>query len=274
MFTHGQERVARDALLRAIRRALNFSDLAESDLISWLGAFPPACPGGDFPPGFLSELLSERISRHSHVGLLLAIPPQQQINAETATQFLGLAGLILTAATIISLTGRAIADFIPSPDYFQPERLIALLEEESLPVAILFHRFAAGRVGGRTLLGGHFLWKCASILGAHIEEPDSFPGGDETLLQGRSYLLHAAVLADLRRFRRPLGSLTRFLATARVVFRGFGFYLECSVLEAILIATDVFLVSSGLSRHLGALSTLTQTSGLTIGQFYLGISTA
>ena len=159
------------------------------------------------------ELLRERISCHSHVGLLLTIPLQQQINAETATQFLGLAGLILTAATIISLTGRTRAEFIPPPDFFPPGRFVALLEEESLPVAILFHRFVAGRVDGRTLLGGHFLWKCASILGAYVESPDSFPDGGETLLtfQGRSRLRSTAVVADLRRFHRPAGSLAHFL---------------------------------------------------------------
>ena len=122
-------------------------------------------PGRRFPHGFFSELLRERIFCHTQIALLLSIPPHQQINDEGATQFLGSAGLILTASTTISLTGRTRADFTPPPDYFPPGRFIALLDEESLPLAILFHRFVAGRWGGRTLSGGHFLWKCASILG-------------------------------------------------------------------------------------------------------------
>ena len=89
------------------------------------------------PHGFSSGLLRGRNSAHSHPGLLLAIPPHRQINAETATQFSGLVGLIVTASIIISLTGRARADFIPSPDYFPPRCFIALSGEESLPVEIL-----------------------------------------------------------------------------------------------------------------------------------------
>ena len=228
MFMHGQEEVAREALLGAVRRARNFSDFAESDLISGLGTFSTPCAMEAFAPGSFRDLLRNRISCHTYIGLQLSIPIQQQIDAETATQCLGLAGMILTASTVLSLTERIRPDFIPSPDYFPPGHFIVPMEDDSLPIAMLFHRFVAGRVDGRTLLGGHFLWKCASILGVYIEYPDSFPDGGETLLtfQGRSHLRSPAVVADLRRFHRPADSLAHFSASIRVVFHGLGFYQE------------------------------------------------
>ena len=65
-------------------------------------------------------------------------------------------------------------------------------------------------------------------FGAHVDEPGSFPDGDETMptSQGRRYLRRTAVSAELRRFCRPMGSLARFLATSRVVFHCFGPYQE------------------------------------------------
>ena len=123
MFMRGRERVSRDALLGAIRRAINFSGFAESDLISWLGTHPMSRSVEDFAHGFFSDLLRARISFHTQIGLHLSIPAHQKIDAETETQFLGLAGLIITASTVMSLTGRISADFIPSPDYFHPSGL-------------------------------------------------------------------------------------------------------------------------------------------------------
>ena len=213
MFMHGQEGVARDALIGAARRERSFSDFAESGLISGLGTYSTPCALEALARGSFLDLLRSRISPHTHIGLQLSIPIQQQIDDEMATHCLGLTGMILMASAVLSLVERMRPDFIPAPDYFPPGHFISPLGEDSLPVAMLFHRFVAGRSDGRALLGGHFLWKCASILGAYVESPDSFPDGGETLLtfQGRSRLRSTAVVADLRRFHRPAGSLAHFL---------------------------------------------------------------
>ena len=60
----------------------------------------------------------------------------------------------------------------------------------------------------------------------------NFPGEDLRPLVGRA--------SGLSPPSPPAGKPGSFRATARVVFHGFVFYRECSVLEAILIATDVF----------------------------------
>ena len=228
MLTHGQEEVARDALLGAVRRARNFSDIAESDLISWPVTYSAPCSLGVLAPGPFLDFHRNRIASHIYIGLQLSVPIQQKIDAETETQLLGLAGVILTASAVLSLTERIRTDFIPSPDYFPPGRFIALLGKDSLPISILFHRFAAGRVDGRTLPRGRFLWKCAPILGAHVAEPDSPPGGGEAILavQGRSRIQSSAALVDFRRSRRPSGSLAHFLAAIPVSVHCFGFYRE------------------------------------------------
>ena len=209
---HGQEGVARDALLGAVRRRRSFSDFAESGLILGIGTYSTPCALEALSPGSFLGLLRNRISPHTHIRLQLSIPTQQQIDSETATQRLGLPGVILTASTVLSLAERIRPDFMPSPDYFPPGHFIAPMGEDSLPIAMLFHRFAAGRVGGRALLGGRLLWECASILGAYVEYPDPVPDGGETLItfQGRGRLRSTAAVADHRRFHRPAGSLGQF----------------------------------------------------------------
>ena len=102
---------------------MNFPDFAESDLILWLRTHPLSCSMDDFAPGVFSGLLRTRISFRAQIGLQLSIPAQQQIDAETATQFLGMASLVIAASTVLTLTGRARADFAPSPDYSPPDGL-------------------------------------------------------------------------------------------------------------------------------------------------------
>ena len=89
MFTHGQEDVARDALLVAVHRERNFSDIAEADLISRLGTYSPPCPLEVLAPGSFSDFLRIRIASHIHIGPQLSFPTQQQIDDETASQCLG-----------------------------------------------------------------------------------------------------------------------------------------------------------------------------------------
>ena len=235
------KRSALDALVRAVKRTLNFADFSESDLIYRMGDFSATSAAWGLPTGFFVETPLSRISNRGQIGLIASVQTQK-IDNESYAQVLGIGGMVLTAATIIFLAGRIRTNCTPSPDYYPMGRYIALSGEDPIPISILAHLFSAGRIGGLTLAGGHIRWRCASISAAHIEEPDSSPYGCATLLisHGRSYIAQTDVLADLRRFRRPLGILANFRARHRAVSHGFGVYRECSVLEAILIATDVF----------------------------------
>ena len=123
--THGQEDVARGALLWAIFRERNILDFAESDLISGMGAYSTPCSMDVFAPLPFLGMLCNRISAHIHIGPQSSVPIQQQIDAETATRFLGSAGVIMKASTLLSLTERIRPDFISSPGYFPPGHFIA-----------------------------------------------------------------------------------------------------------------------------------------------------
>ena len=152
------------------------------------------------------------------------------------------------------MPGRIRANCIPSPDYSPPGRYISHSGGDSIPISILFHRFAAGRIGGRTLSGGRLLWSSAPIIRAQIEEPDSpwvemhrcpFPAIDLHRPNGR----HSGNSPPSPPFgepgefpRRASGSSTRLLILPRILGHG--------------VATDVFLVSPGLSLQMGILSTL------------------
>ena len=109
IFTHREERVAREALLRAIKRPIDFAGVAESGVISRMETSPATYTDGDSlpprPDSFL-DILRSRISLHTKIGLLCSAPLLQPIDAETATHFLGLGGIIVMAATIISAAGR------------------------------------------------------------------------------------------------------------------------------------------------------------------------
>ena len=61
----------------------------------------------------------------------------------------------------------------------------------------------------------------------------------------RTHLEDDNVLADLRQFRAGVESFSQFLANKEVVTHGPGRFRICTLKEAVLLMTDLFLLVSG-----------------------------
>ena len=94
------------------------------------------------------------------------------------------------------------------PDYSLPDFHLELTVGDSISIAFLFQRMVAGRIDGRALSGSSVLWKAESTFGMSIDGAAVFPRPDEMInrYSGRIRISADAMLADLRRFRTPMGS--------------------------------------------------------------------
>ena len=108
---------------------------------------------------------------------------------------------------------------------------------------------------GRTLTGPSFVDRFGLTFGARVDNSHQFPNGEIiAMLETRPHISAEQWISGCRRFLKPLDSLSHYLSRAPVVLQGIGFRMECLLGEAVLIITDVFLLSTRPGRPISGLT--------------------
>ena len=253
-----------EMMVRAIRRSIFYSDFDDTDILEWLEDHQSVRRITDLPDNHAAPcLLHARLLSHVHTEVCITLPSQQQIDFETPSQVLGVEGLLVAASIIFIVADRIRTISLPAPNFYNPDRFAQIQVEDSIPLAFRLQRMVVGRMNGATLSGSSFLLKCASNFGVTPHFSRSFPDADEMILlsSGRTHIHQSAAIPDLRRFRTHLESLAGFVATFQVVFQGLGFRIECSLQDAILAVTELFLGANRIPAYVQEWAVLDHCSG-------------
>ena len=243
------------ALARAARRSISFSGPTDLDIAERLGNHPDVTSITDFPTGSIEGISPVRIAYHVGRSVRLPSPSSQQIQFETPSQNLGVGAILVTAVMIKLYMRRISHSATPCPNHFEPGRFRDCDTTDILQIAALPRRLIAGRIDGRTLSGANFVYRSGLTFGARIDNAAEFPNEEIIFrLGGRTHLSAAQLITDIRRFFSPLDSLANYLPRTIVAFRGLGFHMLMQYNEAILIISDVFLLSSGPGRPISGLT--------------------
>ena len=151
-------------------------------------------------------------------------------------------------AIFLCIVRRIRGSSIPWPDYGTRGRFTyEATSEDASEIASLRQRMVAGRLNELTLPGSCFLFRCGSIFGVRIDRTNHPPGeyGRSVRMPKRTRLEDDRVLSDFRQFRTVVESFSQFLAIGDVVIHGPGHFRICTLKEAVLLMTDLFLLASG-----------------------------
>ena len=244
-------------LIRAVDRSVAYTDTTDLDIAEWLEANPRIREVRTAHPGSIEECLMVRIARHRGRSVDVSAPSPQQTAFETPSQSLGLGGLLVGTVLLRLLIRRIFDSSIPCPNHRGEGSFAERSTPGALQIAALIHHFIAGRINGRTLTGGNFALRFGFTFGARLEHKEVLSGDEEIVRLGeRLRLSDNEIIKDLRKFTKPLDILSNFLGQTKVAMRGLGFHLKCEYKEAILIATDLFLMASMIGRPLPGLAKL------------------
>ena len=251
------------AIMRSIARSISYYSLLELDISPWLTQNPLCAQITDFPPGWIPGLIIQRITHHVRRRIFLTAPSAQQINFETPAQSLGIRGLTLTVIVILLTLGGSFHPAFPCPNHYEHGRFTECETDDSVEIAILFHRLIAIRMEGRAPTGANFLFRIGLTFGVRLENIHVFPN-DEMIVRmaKRLFLSDEDTLSDLRRYGHPLASLSNYASRAQVAFNGLGFHTVCSFREAIQMIAGVFLLSTRTRQPFTRLAIL---DGATLG---------
>ena len=241
MFTSGRGVI--EAMVGATRRAWAFSGLEDVDSYYWLLDNPDVQRFSHLANDTIPALLPDRILPHQTLSAVCSVPVQQQIDFETPSQILGIAGLVISATVIFNIAYRIRELSLPVPDYNSTDFYPTLLVGDSISIAFTSQRMVSGRMGGYTLSGSTFLWKASHTFGISVEGAGTSPRTDDLRIRfsDRFHVHEDTLISGLRRFETPFDSFTGFTPTRQVAHRGLGFSLTCPLQEAVLFATDTFL---------------------------------
>ena len=151
-------------------------------------------------------------------------------------------------AILLCIVRRIRESSIPWPDYGATDRFTYEgTSEDASETASLRHRMVDGRLNGLTLPGSCFLSRCGPAFGVRIERTNHPPGEYGRLVRtpNRTHLEDDRILTDLRQFRTGVECFSQFLANEEAVIHGPGHLRSCTLKEAVLAMTDLFLLVSG-----------------------------